>query len=100
MKFCTIIESLYFEKKNSDFLASAAISSVGRPPMIAAINQLFSLIEMIIALFRFDKDLNFRFKCMVKSAPKHTTNKEVEHDPVTPGECLIVIYIFLKSLIF
>ena len=76
MKFCTILDSLYFwkkkKKKTSDFLASAAISSVGRPPMIAAINQLFSLIEMIIALFRFDKDLNFRFKCIVKSTPKHT----------------------------
>ena len=23
-----------------------------------------------------------------------TTNKEVEHDPLTPGECLIVISIF------
>ena len=55
---------------------------------------------MIIDLFKFDKDLNFRFKCIVKSAPKHTTNKEVEHDPVTPGECLIVISIFLKRLIF
>ena len=41
---------------------------------------------------------------LVANALEHlertTTNKEVEHDPVTPGECLIVIYIFLKSLIF
>ena len=54
---------------------------------------------MIIDLFKFDKDLNFRFKCIVKSAPKHTTNKEVERDPVTPSECLIVISVFLKRLI-
>ena len=41
---------------------------------------------------------------LVANALEHlertTTNKEVEHDPVTPGECLTVIYIFLKSLIF
>ena len=41
---------------------------------------------------------------LVANALEHlertTTNKEVEHDPVTPSECLIVIYIFLKSLIF
>ena len=37
---------------------------------------------------------------LVANALEHlewiTTNKEVEHDPVTPGECLIVISIFLK----
>ena len=41
---------------------------------------------------------------LVANALEHlertTTNKEVEHDPVTPGECLIVISIFLKRLIF
>ena len=41
---------------------------------------------------------------LVANALEHlersTTNKEVEHDPVTPGKCLIVIFIFLKRLIF
>ena len=41
---------------------------------------------------------------LVANALEHlertTTNKEVKHDPVTPGECLIVISIFLKRLIF
>ena len=61
------------KKKNSDFLASAAIFSTGKPPMIAAINQLFFIFNTNdYRLFKFDKDLNFRLKCIVKFATKHT----------------------------
>ena len=51
-------------------------------------------------IYEMGKSYNYCWGFLVANALKHlertTTYKEVEHDSVTPGKCLIVISIFLK----